>query len=59
MTAQIQNQLIADEIKANGTPTIAEALKLCEKTVRIHYAAKQYQANTKVYAGQFPNVLLL
>ena len=49
MTAQIQNQLIADEIKANGTPTIAEALKLCEKTVRIHYAAKQYQANTKVY----------
>ena len=35
--------------KCNEEKTIAEALKLCEKAVRIHYAAKQYQANTKVY----------
>ena len=46
---QIQNDLIAYEIKHNGTPTIAEALKLCEKAERIHIAAKRYEANAKPY----------
>lgn len=52
MTAKIQNQLITDEIKANGTPTISEALKLCEKAVRIHNGAKNLHA-TIIKAYQY------
>ena len=46
---QTQNDLIIYEIKHNGTPTIAEALKLCEQAARIHIAAKRYEANAKPY----------
>ena len=49
MIAKAQSILINSEIIANGTPTIAEALKLCEKAVRIHNAGKRYQANAKAY----------